>query len=693
MINCLLLISIFHIFSCRNITIPNHSSLILETADISNANIECYELVVDTVAFGVEELSAESFKTLVNKNGSYYTCEFNFDFDSEYWYNSNARFKHLNLQIFSHWYCEVDYDVLCNGVFTCLTDECNCDKYTTEVFYCTDKVGCVPFDNLCDGRKQCRDGSDEWFCGEKIINTVTVSPLVECLDDAYESYIVHVLGPPKDIVSSFCKSNCSLDDNFIGSCDYFYLGSESINPIYHMIDYVFACEKNIYSVTNFDIPFYSFCDGNVDCPNGADEIKCPGRFYCSPNISTEWIHHDKVCDNTKDCVNGQDECADCDFGFQSSSKFLIRSNLIFALTTAGGVSTILINIIIGYKCLRKTACSNVGKMDKINRLQVFFFDGLMGLYMCFIVFASIFLGIKGDYCTLQEIWRSSRYCSALGMLFSISSHGSVIAITLMSLIRCLNVCYESVIKKMHVIVGSAILFVLNLFHAALPLLPIVKIRDIFRTDLFFTNLQKNPFFSTNPMNISHVLNMHQKAFFKKENIYIALEEMQKTTSGDDLFDFLEISFYGNTDQCIHNIFSSKESYAYYKLVYCSVMSTMLAVLSTSYLLIIRYDRKSKAELKKVNHIKTDHNAASSSLTIKVSIMIITQLASWTSLISATIYFQYIAKKDAPQALFEWFALVIIPVNSLLNPIFYSTLYKVVVTFVWQKWRDLIHIIG
>ena len=148
--------------------------------------------------------------------------------------------------------------------------------------------------------------------------------------------------------------------------------------------------------------------------------------------------------------------------------------------------------------------------------------------------------------------------------------------------------------------------------------------------------------------------MHQKAFSKKENIHIALEELQNTTSGDDLFDFLEISYYGDTatDQCIHNIFSSKESYAYYKIVYCSVMSIMLAVLTASYLMIIRYDRKRKADLKIENNRPTDNNATSSPLMIKVSVMIITQLVSWTSLMSATVYFQYIAKKTAPQELLE-----------------------------------------
>ena len=192
-----------------------------------------------------------------------------------------------------------------------------------------------------------------------------------CIDDAFASYITHIVDPPTDVVSSYCKSNCSHVENLTRFCDFLYLGSHSSNPLYIWSN-VFSCEKNIYSDISLHVPHYGFCDGIVDCPNSVDEIGCPGRYYCYPNISAEWIAYDKVCDNVKDCFNGQDECDGCNFGFQSSSKFLIHSNMIFALTTAVGLSTILMNIIIGYKCLHKTARTNAGKIDQINRLKVFF---------------------------------------------------------------------------------------------------------------------------------------------------------------------------------------------------------------------------------------------------------------------------------------------------------------------------------
>ena len=111
MINCLLLILIFHLFSCRNVTIPSASALvelfehILIPADRYLKDLECLDVVKYTVKVASDGFTVESLKTLLNKNRSYFICEFNFDFDL---YGSN------NLQIFSHWHCEADYDAKCN---------------------------------------------------------------------------------------------------------------------------------------------------------------------------------------------------------------------------------------------------------------------------------------------------------------------------------------------------------------------------------------------------------------------------------------------------------------------------------------------------------------------------------------------------------------------------------------------------
>ena len=83
------------------------------------------------------------------------------------------------------------------------------------------------------------------------------------------------------------------------------------------------------------------------------------------------------------------------------------------------------------------------------------------------------------------------------------------------------------------------------------------------------------------------------------------------------------------------------------------------------------------------------NAAAPSLALKVSLMIGTQLASWLSFILAAVYFQ-IVSDSPPSLLFEVLALVVLPINSILNPIFYSELYKnIFYSNFWRSWRGFV----
>ena len=81
--------------------------------------------------------------------------------------------------------------------------------------------------------------------------------------------------------------------------------------------------------------------------------------------------------------------------------------------------------------------------------------------------------------------------------------------------------------------------------------------------------------------------------------------------------------------------------------------------------------------------------ASAKLTLKVSLMIGSELACWMPLILASMYFQYQSTGSASPMVFEVFGLVIVPLNSLLNPLFYSGLYKKVALMAWTIWRKMV----
>jgi len=126
-------------------------------------------------------------------------------------------------------------------------------------------------------------------------------------------------------------------------------------------------------------------------------------------------------------------------------------------------------------------------------------------------------------------------------------------------------------------------------------------------------------------------------------------------------------------------------YQFYKVFYCISISTLLIVISAAYIVIVI---KAKSSRRQVGPDNNDNNDNTTQLALKVSLMIISQLVSWVSFMAAVIHFSWVSNSPPPAKTFEIFALVVIPINSLLNPIFYSGLYKRMTSLLWRVWEKL-----
>ena len=685
-------------------------------------------------------------------------CDFHFDIPANLG-NINHIGSFLRDVEWKTWSCALkSTSEICDGFSHCLTDECGCKNSTTDVFYCADGSGCVTWNQLCDDIQDCMDGSDECFCSGFIVSPspllggkVCMSEKSYCVDSIVPSVVANVecdqhnnghvhrspiysclvesfnefVGMSDVRLHDYCRENCShineFNDGWENFCADIYLW-----PPY---DFMFWCG---YNNTEERVHISALCDGVVDCKNQADEMNCPlsERFYCDPNVTAEWVHEDKVCDNEKDCGNGADECGTCPFEAFSSSKFLIHSKIILAITSLMGILIIVANLKEGYKCWFMHCATKTKAVDRLLLLQVFLYDTLMGVYMLCIVFAAVYLEFKGDYCMLEREWRASPYCSALGIIFSFSSHGSLLAIALISITRFL-VCHSLVsdIKTMAVFVGSMLANLLNLIHSILPLLPVAQIQDAFRTGLFLANLTNNPFFSSNPVNVSRLINVYQGMIHKeKTGVLKMISELKNVTSKKGIFNVTEIGYYGNTGLCIQNIFKDQEYqgfYETYKILYCMVLLALLIVVSYAYVKIVLQQRRLTKALNPtvglvvINPADAASGASSAvtgegmsstdsakgvgsgdpvnekddkmtELTVKVALMIGSQLVCWIPFILTVIYFQYLTTKAVSPMVFEIFALVVIPINSFLNPVFYSELYKKIKLRASSTWRGFIN---
>ena len=440
--------------------------------------------------------------------------------------------------------------------------------------------------------------------------------------------------------------------------------------------------------------YQGFCDGIKNCANGIDEQNCPNMFYCKSDHQP--VPMDKTCDTIPDCSDSSDECNNCTMSsYFASTAQLIGSLPVLIMVILLAVTITPLNLYAVYFHQRRSSENIAVRIDRILCLSLAGCDLLMGAYLLLITIKHF--QYSGSYCSHDDNWRSSAGCKIAGALHFASPHGALQVTLLTSVCRSYT-CKNSLTGKkisFNVFLGSFLfLALLNIAMTTLPFAASIwpsGLTDMFVHEFYFPG---NPIIQRGKKaELAQIASLYLRKEVEATEQYSVkklLTVLQNMTSAKDLFSYdriITIGYYGGSAMCNPDIFSNEDSIFYFKLVYSIETTISSVVISISYVLIWKEYLTTIKAVKSKNDQSQNESQEEKTffLTMKVAILVGSQLLCWLP-VNVAIIASFFGV-NIPPIINDILIGIVLPANSLINPIIHTDILNTFLSSVMEKIRS------
>ena len=587
----------------------------------------------------------------------------------------------VNTQGFKCDKCILPQNSLYDNLAQCDDNSDLCFVNKGSCFQCLDKRLLISSKQVCDGVNDCYDLSDECLC-DIYFATATCGSRFQsndlvCFDwlaTSHSSLKIETINAATRFVA--CQTKYGLVQ--AKPCD----GRPECK------DFKDECEcNNPPSFCNDTCHAFfpmgdRYCDGKEDvswiylnktlCPKGFDELECPKRFKCnaSGSVSVDVLQN---CDGKSDCDDGSDEinCPEKENEaiFSSDNEMIAEPGIKAAFWIMGFI------VLLGNACvivdtakfLKTQKALDFAIFQRVIVLNISIADFIMGVYLITIAaYSQVFSGIYG---LVNREWRSSLKCSIIGSLSVLSSEASCLFMVALTAFRLTNVCNPVASMTSSILPWKLSIAITWLLSLCLSIIPIVGVAP-----LYFVH------------SISFSSKFHQNGSIKVAQLkqflcrYAILSNTTVKDYGNELESikiFLEANlpdslpvqmfgYYGETSVCMPRFYvASGEPSWEYTLSLITFNLFCFVFIAAGYLRIYQRSKKSS---EKVRSNRSEQQAAR--MQKRIARIIATDFCCWIPIcVMAYVRFGV----DFSNIVYQISAVFLLPINSVLNPLLFSTL--------------------